>query len=206
MKNAFARLLCLCIIPMTIVPNIVRVNVLLNLAHPTEMKQAVNMVQAQPLTDAAVRAFTAELVLRLQVKPVVNMVLILVPTGVAVLVLAVLLNRQIPAMVLDAVPMLIVPAVLATVTPVTPVMLIPVVLKPIHILTHILARVDISLLLAALRKINSELQIKLVLAAQLPELAINVKIREKLVPLRLVQTILYLVNPTAMLTILLAHL
>ena len=46
-------------------------------------------------------------------------------------------------------------------------MLIPVVLKPIHIITHILARVDISLLLAALRKINSELQIKLVLAAQL---------------------------------------
>ena len=87
--------------------------------------------------------------------------------------------------VLDAVPMLIVPAVLATVTLVTPVMLIPVVLKPIHIITHILARVDISLLLAALRKINSELQIKLVLAAQLPELATNVKIREKLVPLRL---------------------
>ena len=83
---------------------------------------------------------------------------------------------------------------------------VPVVLKPIHIITHILARVDISLLLAALRKINSELQIKLVLAAQLPELATNVKIREKLVPLRLVQTILYLVNPTAMLTILLAHL
>ena len=99
MKNAFARLLFLCIIRMTIVRNIVRVNVLLNLAHPTEMKQAVNMVQAQPLTDAAVRAFTAELVLRLQVKPVVNMVLILVPTGVAVLVLAVLLNRQILAKV-----------------------------------------------------------------------------------------------------------
>lgn len=99
MKNAFVRLLFLCIIPMTIVRNIVRVNVLLNLAHPTEMKQAVNMVQAQPLTDAAVRAFTAELVLRLQVKPVVNMVLILVPTGVAVRVLAVLLNRQILAKV-----------------------------------------------------------------------------------------------------------
>ena len=99
MKNAFARLLFLCIIRMTIVPNIVRVNVLLNLAHPTEMKQAVNMVQAQPLTGAAVRVLIANLVLRLQVKPVVNMVLILVPTGVAVLVLAVLLNRQILAKV-----------------------------------------------------------------------------------------------------------
>ena len=102
--------------------------------------------------------------------------------------------------------MLIVPAVLATVTPVTPVMLIPVVLKPIHILTHILARVDISLLLAALIKRKQGQHLKFVLAAQLPELATNVKIREKLVPLRLVQTILYLVNPTAMLTILLAHL
>ena len=61
MKNAFALLLFLCIILMTIVRNIVRVNVLPNLAHPTEMKQAVNMVQAQPLTDAAVRAFTAKL-------------------------------------------------------------------------------------------------------------------------------------------------
>ena len=64
----------------------------------------------------------------------------------------------------------------------------------------------ISLLPAALLKLNSELQIKLVLAGLLPVLATNVKIREKLVPLRLVQTILYLVNPTAMLTILLAHL
>ena len=99
MKNAFVRLLFLCIIPMTIVRNIVRVNVLLNLARVHRMKQAVNMVQAQPLTGAAVRAFTAKLVLRLQVKPVVNMVLILVPTGVAVRVPAVLLNRQIPAMV-----------------------------------------------------------------------------------------------------------
>ena len=85
-------------------------------------------------------------------------------------------------------------------------MLIPVVLKPIHIITHSLARVDISLLLAALRKRKQGQHLKFVLAAQLPELATNVKIREKLVPLRLVQTILYLVNPTAMLTILLAHL
>ncbi len=79
MKNAFARLLCLCIIRMTIVHNIVKANVLPNLAHPTEMKQAVNMVQAQPLTDAAVRVLIASLVRHYQVRLDVNMVHILVP-------------------------------------------------------------------------------------------------------------------------------
>ena len=82
--------------------------------------------------------------------------------------------------VLDAALMLIVPAVLATVTPVTPVMLIPVVLKPIHILTHILARVDINLLLAVLTKLKLELRAKYVLVGQLPVLAINVK--QRLIP------------------------
>ena len=56
MKNAFARLLCLCIIPMTIVHNIVKANVLPNLVRAHQTKQAVNMVQAQPLTGAAVRS------------------------------------------------------------------------------------------------------------------------------------------------------
>ena len=53
----------------------------------------------------------------------------------------------------------------------------PVVLKPIHILTHILARVDINLLLAVLTKLRLELLAKHVLAGQLPVLAINAKIR-----------------------------
>ena len=63
MKNAFARLLCLCIILMIIVHNIVKANVLPNLARVHRMKQAVNMVQAQPLTGAAVRACIVKLIL-----------------------------------------------------------------------------------------------------------------------------------------------
>lgn len=73
MRLVFVRHRLLCIIRMTIVRNIVRVNVLLNLAHPTEMKQAVNMVPDILPMVAEVLVHIVKLVRRLLMKPDVNM-------------------------------------------------------------------------------------------------------------------------------------
>ena len=73
MRLVFVRHRLLCIIRMTIVRNIVRVNVLLNLAHPTEMKQAVNMVPDILPMVAEVLVHIVKLVRRLLMKLDVNM-------------------------------------------------------------------------------------------------------------------------------------
>ena len=73
LRLVFVRHRLLCIIRMTIVRNIVRVNVLLNLAHPTEMKQAVNMVPDILPMVAEVLVHIVKLVRRLLMKLDVNM-------------------------------------------------------------------------------------------------------------------------------------
>ena len=115
MKNAFALLLFLCIILMTIVRNIVRVNVLPNLARVHRMKQAVNMVQAQPLTGAAVRAFTAKLtpvqVSAAALMLIVQAVLVIVtPVTPVMLIPVVLKNRHVRQILVPDIPYLLVRA------------------------------------------------------------------------------------------------